>query len=89
MDNKRTVADYINLSAFTQKASSSRILLLHCDGTVSQLEKSDLENKDITIKPDDEIFVLPQVDTKSLQITKDITEVLYQIAISARALVLL
>jgi hypothetical protein len=90
MDNKRTVADYINLAGgFTQKASNSRILLLHRDGTFSQIEKSDLENKDITIKPGDEIFVLPQVDTKSLQITKDITEVLYQIAISARALVLL
>jgi protein involved in polysaccharide export with SLBB domain len=90
MDNKRTVADYINLAGgFTQKASNSRILLLHRDGTFSQIEKSDLENKEITIKPGDEIFVLPQVDTKSLQITKDITEVLYQIAISARALVLL
>ncbi|WP_256353728.1 hypothetical protein [Aeromonas sp. sif2433] len=90
MDNKRTVADYINLAGgFTQKASNSRILLLHRDGTFSQIEKSDLENKEIIIKPGDEIFALPQVDTKSLQITKDITEVLYQIAISARALVLL
>lgn len=90
MDSKRTVADYINLAGgFTQKASNSRILLLHRDGTFSQIEKSDLDNKEIAIKPGDEIFVLPQVDTKSLQITKDITEVLYQIAISARALVLL
>ncbi|MFM5087889.1 hypothetical protein [Aeromonas media] len=63
--------------------------MLHRDGTFSQIEKSDLENKDITVKPGDEIFVLPQVNTKSRQITKDITEVLYQIAISARALVLL
>lgn len=42
MDSKRTVADYIDLAGgFTQKASNSRILLLHRDGTFSQIEKGD------------------------------------------------
>ncbi|WP_421277034.1 polysaccharide biosynthesis/export family protein [Aeromonas veronii] len=89
-DQKRTVADYINLAGgFTQKASNSRILLLHRDGTFSQIEKSELEDRDIRVTPGDEIFVLPQVETKSLQITKDFTSVLYQIAVSAGVLVAL
>ncbi len=89
-DKKRTVADYINLAGgFTQKASNSRILLLHRDGTFSQIEKGELDNRDIKVTPGDEIFVLPQVETKSLQITKDFTQVLYQIAVSAGVLVAL
>lgn len=89
-DQKRTVADYINLAGgFTQKASNSRILLLHRDGTFSQIEKSELEDRNIRVTPGDEIFVLPQVETKSLQITKDFTSVLYQIAVSAGVLVAL
>lgn len=89
-DQKRTVADYINLAGgFTQKASNSRILLLHRDGTFSQIEKGDLNDSDIRVTPGDEIFVLPQVETKSLQITKDFTSVLYQIAVSAGVLVAL
>jgi protein involved in polysaccharide export with SLBB domain len=86
-DEKRTVADYINLAGgFTQKASNSRILLLHRNGTFSQIEKGELENTDLKVTPGDEIFVLPQVETKSLQITKDFTQVLYQIAVSAGVL---
>ncbi|PJG57370.1 polysaccharide biosynthesis/export family protein, partial [Aeromonas cavernicola] len=84
---QRTVSDYVNLAGgFTQKASNSRILLLHRDGTFSQIEKSELADNDIKVTPGDEIFVLPQVETKSLQITKDFTSVLYQIAVSAGVL---
>nr|WP_241462277.1 polysaccharide biosynthesis/export family protein [Aeromonas finlandensis] len=87
-DEKRTVSDYINLAGgFTQKASNSRILLLHRNGTFSQIEKGELEDTDLKVTPGDEIFVLPQVETKSLQITKDFTQVIYQIAVSAGVLV--
>ena len=90
MDERRTVADYIQLAGgFTQKASNSRVLLLHRDGTFSQLDKDNLDSRSQKVRAGDEIFVLPQVDTKSLQITKDITSVLYQIAVSAGVLVAL
>lgn len=90
MDERRTVGDYIQLAGgFTQKASNSRVLLLHRDGTFSQLDKDNLDSRSQKVRAGDEIFVLPQVDTKSLQITKDITSVLYQIAVSAGVLVAL
>ena len=37
--------------------------------------------------PGDEIVVLPKADVKSLQLAKDITQILYQIAIATRVAV--
>lgn len=87
-DEKPTVADYINLAGFfNQKASNSCILLLHRNSTFSQIEKGELEDTDLKVTQGDEIFVLPQVETTSLQITQDFTLVLYQIVVSAGVLV--
>ena len=35
------------------------------------------------VSPGDEILVLPKLNLKSLQLIKDVTQILYQIAISA------
>jgi hypothetical protein len=40
-----------------------------------------------TISEGDEIMVLPKVDVKSRQIFKELTQILYQIAVSARVAV--
>jgi hypothetical protein len=42
----------------------------------------DLGDED-EVSPGDEIFVLAKPDVKSLQITKDIMQVIYQVAVSA------
>lgn len=90
LDPKRTVEDYINMAGgFTQNGDNSRILLLHRDGTFSKVPADEIDNEKYVVKPGDEVFVVPKVDTKNLQITKDFTEVLYQIALSARAIVML
>lgn len=90
MDPARTVEGYINMAGgFTQNEGSSRILLLHRDGTFSKVAADDIDSSNIKVLAGDEIFVVPKVDSKNLQITKDFTEVFYQIALSARALVLL
>jgi len=90
VDPKRTVEDYINMAGgFTQNGDNSRILLLHRDGTFSKNANGQLVTAGGYPKPGDEVFVVPKVDSKNLQITKDFTEVLYQIALSARAIVML
>ena len=90
VDPKRTVEDYINMAGgFTQNGDNSRILLLHRDGTFSKVPADEIDNEKYVVKPGDEVFVVPKVDSKNLQITKDFTEVLYQIALSARAIVML
>ena len=36
-----------------------------------------------SVRPGDEILVLPKIDVKSRQIAKDLTQIIYQVAVSA------
>jgi protein involved in polysaccharide export with SLBB domain len=100
-DPKLDLEDYIDLTGgYTQKADTSRIVIAHRDGSFEefkiiptgnyQREGSFAESKNSSkIRAGDEIMVLPKVDTKSLEITRAITQILYQIAVSARVLLTL
>jgi protein involved in polysaccharide export with SLBB domain len=76
------VQDYIaSAGGFSQDPDNAVVVLLKPDGKYDRLASGDLDEE--KAEPGDEIFVLPQVDMKSLQVTKDITQILYQIAVSA------
>jgi len=76
-DAKLDLEDYINRAGgFTQNADNSRIIIAHRDGSFEQ-DRGDL-------RAGDEVLVLPKVDVKSRQIWKDMTQIIYQIAISAK-----
>jgi protein involved in polysaccharide export with SLBB domain len=71
--------DYVRLTGgLTQHADTSRIIVAHPDGSFD--DAASLSG----LKAGDEIMVLPKVDVKSRQIWKEMTQVIYQIAISAR-----
>ncbi len=77
-DRQSSVADYIaQAGGYTQNADSSRIVVLHQDGSFS-------EGQDFVPQPGDEIMVLPRVDTKNIEVTRGITQILYQIAVAAK-----
>jgi hypothetical protein len=38
------------------------------------------------VQPGDEIMVLPKIEAKSVEITRSITQIIYQLAISAKVL---
>lgn len=77
-DSRSTVADYLQLAGgTTQKRSQARVLLIRQDGT---FEDSDRAKP----MPGDEIMVLPEVGSRSIEVTRGITQILYQIAIAAR-----
>lgn len=79
-----TVKDYIDQAGgFTQTRGSTNILLLHRDGSFERISSGKIDSRKIVLVPGDEIFVLPKVQTKSLQIAKDIITILYQLALSA------
>jgi hypothetical protein len=40
--------------------------------------------RDVDIRPGDEILILPKIDVKSRQVMKDLSQILYQLAISAK-----
>jgi protein involved in polysaccharide export with SLBB domain len=72
-----TVDDYIAWAGgFTERAEDHRIALVKANGFVTF-------NATATIEKGDQILVLPKVDAKVMQNVKDITQVIYQIAIAA------
>jgi len=75
------VEDYIDRAGgFTQHADQDRILVVRQSGDVR-------EASDVTLKPGDEILVLPIVQTKNLQLATSISEILYRIAIAAKVVI--
>lgn len=87
-DHGYALGDYVRKAGgYSQNADTSRIVVAHLDGTFSESETGGgLFRASATqdIRPGDQILVLPKVDTKSLQITKDLTQILFQIAVSAK-----
>ncbi len=71
--------DYIDRAGgYTQNADNSRIVIAHSDGSFQQGGDSD------TVRAGDEVLVLPKVDVKTMQIWKDMSQIIFQIAVSAK-----
>lgn len=69
--------DYLNRAGgYTQNADASRIVIAHRDGSFADGNGA--------IRAGDEIMVLPKIDVKSRQIWKEMTQIIYQIAVSAK-----
>jgi len=77
-DTSLSVTDYINRAGgFTQNADNSRIVIAHRDGSF------DTDLKSPNLRAGDQVLVLPKVDVKSRQIWKDMTQIIFQIAVAA------
>ena len=78
----KTLKYYIEQAGgFTERANKSTILVLHQNGMFSEGDK-------VNIQPGDEILVLPRIEAKRIEIVRGITQILYQIAVTARVLLL-
>lgn len=74
--------DFINhAGGTTADVDDMNILIMKPNGTFKNMN-DDLGDED-EVSPGDEVFVLAKPDVKSLQITKDIMQVIYQVAVSA------
>jgi protein involved in polysaccharide export with SLBB domain len=79
-DSSMGVDDYIRRAGgYTQNADVSRVIVAHRDGSFD-----DASNRGSEVRAGDQILVLPKIDTKSRQFFKDITQIIYQIAVSAK-----
>jgi protein involved in polysaccharide export with SLBB domain len=80
--------DYIRLAGgYTQTADVTRIIVAHRDGSFNDASAGGGFfgiNERAAINPGDEILVLPKVDFKSRQFWKEMSQIIYQIAVSAR-----
>lgn len=76
-ENGLDLDDYLNRAGgYTLNADASRIIIAHRDGSFADGQGA--------IRAGDEILVLPKVDVKSRQIWKEMTQIIYQIAVSAK-----
>lgn len=78
-DGALKVGDYIGRAGgYTQNAENSKVVIAHRDGSFEE------GTADTRLRAGDEILVLPKVDVKSRQIFKDMTQIIYQIAVAAK-----
>jgi protein involved in polysaccharide export with SLBB domain len=94
-DESLSLEDYIQRAGgYAQKADSSRIVIAHRDGSFEQLSGSNrgffkTGHQHDAIRQGDEILVMPKIAVKSRQITKELVQILYQLAVSARVVLAL
>ncbi|MBE8232404.1 MAG: polysaccharide export protein [Endozoicomonadaceae bacterium] len=75
------VDDYIAWSGgFTERAEDHRIAIVKANGLVTFA-------KNVKVEKGDQILILPKVNSKVLQSVKDITQIIYQIAVAANVAV--
>ena len=79
-----SLQDYIGRAGgYTQAADNSRVVIARRDGSFEQTDIRRL-NAGLAVRPGDQVLVLPKVDEKRRQFWKDMTQIIYQIAVSAK-----
>jgi phage terminase large subunit len=68
---------------YTQVAANSRVVVARRDGSFEQTDATRLLSS-LSVRPGDQVLVLPKVDEKKRQFWKDMTQIIYQIAVSAK-----
>lgn len=84
---RKSVSDYIQMAGgVIQKSAGDRILLMRPSGEVEFSKRNSFLSRP-DVRPGDEIMVMPAVDSKNFQFSKDIIQVMYQVAIAAGVLI--
>jgi len=79
--------EYIQLTGgLTDSANDENILIVAQNGSVKKYE-SKSELKDAMIHNGDSVLVMPEVTGYNLQVVKSVTQIMYQIAVSAAVLI--
>lgn len=88
-DPKLNVDDYIKRAGgYSQSANTSRIIIAHRDGSFEETSAGEFfgSSTEDGIKAGDEILVLPKVQTKSIEVGRGLTQIIYQLAIAAKVI---
>ncbi|NTV94307.1 MAG: polysialic acid transporter [Thiobacillus sp.] len=91
-DTKLDLQGYIKRAGgYSQSADTSRVLVAHRDGSFEDVNGGAWSffsngSGNVVVKPGDEILVLPKVQTKSIEVTRGISQIIYQIAIAAKVI---
>lgn len=76
----KSVKEYAKgAGGFTSRADTSAVLLIRPNGEV--------ETGGNAVRPGDQVIVLPRFESKNLQTVKDISQIIYQIAVAAKMVI--
>ncbi|WP_230961256.1 hypothetical protein [Psychrosphaera haliotis] len=76
------IEDYIAWAGgFSNRADTSNFVIVHANGLTEILESD--ERADLVAG--DKIIIMPKVETKVMQAVKDITQIMFQLAVTANA----
>ena len=76
-----TVGDYVAKSGgFDDNADINEILVIHQNG------ENEVVNTAYRVRQGDEIMVLPKVKTKRVEITRGVSQIIYQLAVAAKVI---
>lgn len=79
-----SLKDYIDRAGgYTQNADNSRVVVARRDGSFEQADANRVLMAS-SVKAGDQVLVLPKVDEKQRQFWKDMTQIIYQIAVGAK-----
>ena len=79
-NKKKGIKEYVKgAGGFTNRADTSKILLIRPNGEV--------ETEDDTVRPGDQMIVLPRFESKNMQAVKDVSQIIYQIAVAAKMVI--
>lgn len=67
---------------FTQGADQARVLVVRQDGNVIEA----LPSAKTILRAGDELMILPKIETKNIEVTRGITQIIYQIAVAAKVI---
>ncbi|THJ19593.1 MAG: polysialic acid transporter [Nitrospira sp. CG24E] len=82
-ESELSAQDYIQRAGgFTQNADASKVIIAHRDGSFVESTEG-FFSKAPQIRAGDHILVLPRIDVKSRQIAKEMTQILFQLALMA------
>jgi protein involved in polysaccharide export with SLBB domain len=77
------IDDYVKFcGGYSARADEDRVLVIRQNGAIET-------GRDIPVRPGDQVVVMPEIEFKSLQVAKDIVQIMYQIAIASAVLLLL
>ncbi len=78
------LSDYIERAGgFTANANKTELIVIKRNGAIENVGSG----RRVRLDPGDEIIILPRPDRKTLQFAKDVTTIMYQIAIAARVVI--
>ncbi len=86
--NDASIDDYVSWAGgFTDRANQDDVVVIHANGATSVIKLSRngwfSAASDYKLQAGDQILILPKVDEKLMQSVKDITQIIFQIAVAA------